>query len=278
MGVIKGATIHINYRSFGYKAVAHMLAFVDPSQAEQAVAYLQKMPEVYSVYGHGPRGNLDITISFKSLRELDRIKDSIRNHFSVSEIKTAIWTDVKEMHWNMSITPDAVKAHKIHSQVLTSKAETLRKVNIDETDRKIADMLAEDGRRPIESIAKEAQISVDTARRRYEKLKKNGVLKVTIQFDPTQIGYAALGVFFAVTSNATLSSLIDRISEIPDVISIMKTTGDYDLQIYALIKDIEQLLSIQAALARIQGLSKIDSEILPTLKIWPTPRQYISTF
>ena len=29
MGIITGATIHINYKSFGYKAVAHILINVD---------------------------------------------------------------------------------------------------------------------------------------------------------------------------------------------------------------------------------------------------------
>ena len=46
-GIITGATIHINYKSFGYKAVAHILINVDSQQADQLIEYLQKMPEVY---------------------------------------------------------------------------------------------------------------------------------------------------------------------------------------------------------------------------------------
>ena len=45
--IIRGATTHINYRLFGFKAVAHVIIRIDPSQVTQFSAYLQKMPEVY---------------------------------------------------------------------------------------------------------------------------------------------------------------------------------------------------------------------------------------
>ena len=281
MGIILGATIHINYKSFGYKAVAHMLVNVDSNQAEQLTEFLRKMPEIYFVYNRGPKGSLDVTITIKTLRELDRIKDAIKNQFSVTEMKTAIWTDVKEMHWNLTVGASSIPQTKqaVSKQIDTSASEVAqKKVSVDEKDRKIADMLAENGRVAMETIAKETGISLDTAKRRYEKLKKNGVLKVTIQFDPTKIGYHAMGVFFVTTSDVNSASIIDAICEVPDVISIMKTIGDYDLQIYAFIRDLEELLAIQEKLGRIKGLSKIDSEILQISNKWPSPRQYISTF
>jgi hypothetical protein len=60
----------------------------------------------------------------------------------------------------------------------------------------------------------------------------------------------------------------------------MKTAGDYDLQIYAMIQDLGQLLSIQEELGKIPGIMRMDTEILPLDKWekWPSPRQYISTF
>jgi DNA-binding Lrp family transcriptional regulator len=273
MGVIKGATIHVNYKNFGYKAVAHLLVNVESNQSEQLEDYLRKTPDIYFFYSHGPKGNIDITVTIKSLRELDEVKDSIKRHFSVSEIKTVIWTDIKEMHNNMTIGRHIKEAPSSQHRNISPK-----RAIVDEIDQKIADILAENGRVPIETIARELKISPDTAKRRYEKLKKNGTLKVTIQFDPTKIGYHALGIFFAVTSNGTSSAIIDTISKIPDVISIMKTTGNYELQIYAVIKNIDQLLSIQDTLGKISGISKIDTEILSIPNKWPSPRQCISTF
>lgn len=282
-GIITGATIHINYKSFGYKAVAHILINVDSQQAEQLIERLQKMPEVYSVYNRGVKGNIDVVATLKTLEQLNEIKDVIKRNFSILEMKTAIWTDVKEMNENLSIIPcnrnNVEKA--INYQTKTEKEINPHAIVIDQTDQKIADKLSENGRISMEMLGREIGTSVDIVKRRYGRLRKNGVLKVTIQVNPIKIGYQALCIFFIVTSNENLLSIINKISRVPDIISIMKITGDYDLQIYAMVQDIGQLLSIQEELGNISGITKIDTEILrlgETLYKWPTPRQYISTF
>ena len=243
IGIITGATIHINYKSFGYKAVAHILINVDSQQADQLIEYLQKMPEVFSFYIRGVKGNIDVVVILKTLEQLNEIKDTIKRHFSVLEMRTAIWTDVKEMNDNLSITPDNSKNVRgaINYQMKPQKKSNPQTMIIDQIDQKIADKLSENGRMSMETLGREIGISADTAKRRYEKLKKNGVLKVTIQINPIKIGYKALCVFFTVTSNEKSFPIIEKISKIPDIISIMKTTGDYDLQIWAMVKDLESI-------------------------------------
>jgi DNA-binding Lrp family transcriptional regulator len=281
MGIITGATIHINYKSFGYKAVAHILLNVDSTQEAELIEYLQKMPEVYSFYSREVKGNLDVIIILKTLKQLNDIKDAIKRHFSILEMRTAIWTDVKEMNHNLAITSANKKKEEatINCQVNAQRTNPQTKV-IDEIDKKIADKLSENGRLSMETLGREIGLSSAAAKRRYEKLKKNGVLKVTIQVNPNKMGYQALCVFFTVTSHENLFLIVEKIGRIPDIISIMKTTGDYDLQIWAMVKDLGQLLSVQKELGKIQGITKIDAEILPVdnWEKWPSPRQYISTF
>jgi Lrp/AsnC family leucine-responsive transcriptional regulator len=280
-GVITGATIHINYKSFGYKAVAYTLISAESQQAEQITEYLTKMPEIYACYNRGIKGDLDAIVILKTLEQLNDFKDSIKRNFSIFEIKTAIWTDVKEMNQNLAIINNNSKNQEqtVNCQINIPRQSNHRMI-IDEIDQKIADKLSENGRASMETISKEIGIPCDNAKRRYEKLKKNGILKVTIQVNPNKIGYQALAIFFTVISNANSSEIIEKISKIPDIISIMKTAGDYDLQIYAMIKDIRRFLSIQEELGKIQGITKMDSEILGLYdwEKWPSPRQYISTF
>jgi DNA-binding Lrp family transcriptional regulator len=278
-GIIVGATIHINYKSFGYKAVAHILINVDSQQENQLIEYLQKMPGVYSFYSRGIKGNIDVVATLKTLEQLNEIKDAIKSHFSVFEMRTAIWTDVKEMNENLSIIPENRKnvGETINYQTKTQKKSNPQTIHIDQIDQKITDKLAENGRVSMETLGREIGISSDTAKRRYEKLKKNGVLKVTTQINPLKIGYQALCLFFTITSHENSFLIIEKIRKIPDIISIMKTTGDYDLQIWAMIQDIDQLLSIQDELGKIQGILKMDIEIVRVRDKWPSPRQYIST-
>ena len=145
MGIITGATTHVNYKLLGYKAVAHMLINVDFLQSDQLIKYLQKMQNVYSVYSRGVKGSIDAIMILKTLEQLNEVKDCIKSNFSVLEMKTAIWTDVKEMNYNLAITGDNRKRNEVS---ISHKVKTIEKTNphIDQIDLKIADLLAENGR------------------------------------------------------------------------------------------------------------------------------------
>lgn len=283
IGIIKGATIHINYRGFGYKAVANLLINIDPAQADQLMEYIRKMQDIYALYSYGPKGNIRVVATLKTLQQLDQVKDAIKRNFSILNMKTVIWTDVKEMNENLSIVQQkaTAKVGMTPADLKSQKTKpTLReKTEIDETNLKIAEILSKDGLAPFSKIAKETGISNTQVKKRYQGLKRNGLLKVTTQIDPTKIGYRAMAVFYITfTMHDDSFSTIEKISRIPDVISIMKTSGDFDLQVYVLIRDIDQLLSIQDAFADMAGIAKTELDLTKILKKWPTPRQYISTF
>ncbi len=280
MGVITGATIHINYKAFGYKAVAHILINVEPEQSDQLVEYLHKMPEVYGFYNRGAKGNWDITVILKTLDDLNKIKDALKRNFSILDMKTAIWTDVKESNYNLALGYKSESSPVINYESLAIGKKHDQTV-IDEIDQKIADNLAINGRVSMDLLAKGIGVSPETVKRRFRRLISKGILKVTIQIDPVILGYKAMCIFFTVTSHEKSYSIVDNICKIPNVISVMKTAGDYDLQIYAFVQDINQLLDIEEQIGKIQGITKIDSEILRIyegLKKWPSPRQYMSTF
>jgi DNA-binding Lrp family transcriptional regulator len=284
MGIITGATTHINYRILDYKAVAYIIISVNRQHADQLIEYLQKMPEVYSIYNRNIKGNLDVVTILKTLEQLNSIKDQIKSCFQVSEMKTVIWTDVKEMNNNLAAISDnrknsaALISKKVEDK---SKLETESVLIIDDIDQKIIEVLSANGRIPISTLANKIGISTGAAKNRYEKLKNNGVLKVTIQINPNKIGYRALCIFFVVISHENPHMIVEKIMKIPDIISIMKTTGDYDLQIWAMVQDIDELLFIQEELGKIQGITKIEIEMSrfnKNIEKWPTPKQYISTF
>lgn len=281
--IITGATTHINYKLFGNKAVAHILIIVDPQQADQLTEYLKKKPEVYSAYCRGIKGNIDVIAILTKLDKLNEIKDLIKRNATVLEMKTVIWTDVKEMNQNLAIT-DSIRKSSLKATNNVSNTEIREKSPhfvIDKIDQKIADKLAEDGRISMEALGREVGISADLARKKYEKMKDTGILKITIQINLKKIGYNAMCIFFTIISGENSLSIIQQISKIPDIISIMKTTGDYDLQIYSMVQNIDQLLFIQEQISKIQGIRKIDLELWrlsEQLTKWPSPRQYISTF
>ena len=62
------------------------------------------------------------------------------------------------------------------------------------------------------------------------------------------------------------------------MIIITKTSGDYDLQVTAMIRDISESFAIQDQIARICGVTKMEVSARRIPDRWPTPQQYISTF
>jgi hypothetical protein len=68
------------------------------------------MPWVYSFYSRGIKGNIDVIAILTTLDQLNRIKDLLKRNFRVLEIKTGIWTDVKEMNQNLAITENIRKS------------------------------------------------------------------------------------------------------------------------------------------------------------------------
>ena len=283
IGVIKGATIHINYRGFGYKAVANLLINVDPSQADQLLEFVRKMPDIYAVYSYCPRGNIRVITTLRTLQQLDEVKDAIKSHFSILSMRSVIWTDVKEMHENLVLskqtesTTETQTNHRVENKKMARLPS--KEIQIDETDSKITEALSQDGLIPLDKIAEQIGTSISTIKKRFDRLKENRLLKVTIQIDPMTLGYRAIAIFYVTYALREDSfSTIERIRQIPDVISIMKTSGDYDLQVYAMIRDIDQLLSIQDEFAKITGVANVDMDITRMLDKWPTPKQYMSTF
>jgi Lrp/AsnC family transcriptional regulator for asnA, asnC and gidA len=238
------------------------------------------LPEIYSVYNYGPKGNIRVIATIKTPQHLEEIKDQIKQQFSVLSLKTTIWTDVKEMHSNLSLEPnESNTATKESENTMQKISKDAQEVRIDEIDLKIADKLSNNGCASYRKIGQEIGLSTETVKKRYEKLKNNGILKVTTQLDFTKIGYQALSIFFiTITTQEKSLPIIEKISKIPDVISIMKTLGDYDLQVYILIRDIDQLIKVHEEIGNIQGITKIDIETIKMPSKWPSPRQYLSTF
>ena len=71
---------------------------------------------------------------------------------------------------------------------------------------------------PFSKIAKEMGLSTNTIVRRYEKLVKNNVVKVSIQINPLEIGFQAiLESNLALSNQSEINEIADRLTQIPGV-------------------------------------------------------------
>lgn len=280
-GIINGATIQVNFGHLGYETLATILITVEAQQMEQLMESIKKITQVrahrqyFSVY------NVRAFATLRNLNELDLVKHVIKWKSSTIGLKNYIWTGVRNIPENLNLT-DTLKGTTESNQGNSSLANLIPidGIAIDQLDNQIIEKLTLDGRVSFTKIAKEIGLSTDTVVKRYHRLRKNGAIKVSIQINPNKIGYKSIldfNISFS-TPGSLSDTVIESLAKIPDIIIITKTSGDYDLQVTAMIKGISEAFAIQDQISRICGITKIEVSARKTPDKWPTPQQYISTF
>jgi len=276
-GIIVGATTQVDFSKLGYYAIAELYARNKGYKKEQIEEIIRKIPDTILVY---LSRNIVILRLLREMAELESLKNIIRQNFSFGDLKTSIWTgSVKTMPDNLSFGLPS----KLTSEVGQTKTEQIafetRKIEeIDEKDRAIINKLTENGRSSFRKIAEEIGVTTDTVARRYRELKRNGILNVAIQISPEKIGYnATLECRVELISQNSISSTIEALSKVPDVVGITGTSGDYDLHIWILIRDFKHLFAMQEKIASIPYFGRMDLDINEVfLKVFPTPGQQIT--
>ncbi len=278
-GIIKGATIQWNFGHFGFDALVTLLISVEAQQIEQAMGLIEKITEVRAYRQYNSVYNVRAVTTLRDLNELDHVKQVIKRKLPTIGLKTYVWAGVRNTPENLNLVQSAqnISDSQEYEKVVNYSTD---KVTIDELDRQIVEKLTLNGRSSFTKVAKELSVSTDTIIKRYYRLIKNNAIKVSIQINPNLMGYAAMldfNIAFT-TSNGLTDTVVESLAKIPDIIIITKTSGDFDLQVTAMIKDISQSFTVQDQISRICGITKIEASARKIPDKWPTPQQYISTF
>lgn len=279
-GIIVGATIQLNYAALGYNVSASFFVDVPLSERRHVVEQLRKIPGIYDTYRWGSHSRLWAVTDLMRAEQIERVKHLIKKLPSVLHIEVEIWTGVKNMPENLSILNfDKISSDTEKKDTKTKKGIKETAVKIDETDRQIIEKLAVNGRAPFSNIGRELGISTSTAIRRYNNLKRNGIVRTLIQINPAKIGYPVSACFrLTIGSQGDLDSVAEKIAKIPDVTGILKTTGAYDLTIFTEIKDVQHLVALETEIANIQGVREIETASINQFSMLPYQREHISTF
>jgi Lrp/AsnC family transcriptional regulator for asnA, asnC and gidA len=277
-GIIKGATTQIDFQDFGFVALATLLISVETQKIEETMEYIEKITEIHAYRQYNSIYNIRVFATLRDLNELDHIKQIIRLKLPTINLKTYIWTGVRNIPENLNlwITNNNINESGKNYSVA---AKSDNKITIDDVDMQILQKLTFDGRMAFTEIGKEIGVSTNTVLKRYRKLVENGSIKVSIQIDPKKIGYTSIMDFnIAFTTHVGSSDdIVESFAKIPDIIIITKNSGDYDLQLTAMVRDMDGSFLIQDQIARINGVKQIESSSRKIPDKWPTPQQYITT-
>lgn len=129
---------------------------------------------------------------------------------------------------------------------------------LDQLDKKILCLIAEDARIPFLEVARECKVSGAAIHQRIQKLTNLGVLKGS-QFiiDPEKIGFetcAYLGLNLKNPEN--FDEVVESLKKIPEIVECHYTTGEYDLFIKVYAHNNHHLLTIIHDKLQVLGLSR----------------------
>ena len=134
---------------------------------------------------------------------------------------------------------------------------------LDDLDKKILSLIAEDARKPFLEVARECNVSGAAIHQRIQKLANAGVIKGSeFVLDSEKIGFntcAYMGIFLKDPEQFTL--VTDELKKIPEVVECHYTTGKYDLFIKIYAKNNHHLLSIIHNKLQPLGLSRTETLI-----------------
>jgi len=279
-GIIVGATIQLNYEALGYNVSASFIIDVPANQQQQAIEQLRKIPGIYDAYRWGSHSRLWAVSDLMKADQIEHVKQLIKKLPSVLRLEVEIWTGVRRLPENLSVlTNEKTRSGIEKKETNTEKRVQETALKIDETDRQIIEKLAVNGRTPFSNIGRELGISTSTVIRRYNSLKRNGIIRTRIQINPAKIGYPIEASFrLTIDSQRDLNSIAEKIAKVPDIVGILKTTGAHDLTIFAEIRNLEHLVALETEIANIQGVREMEAAVLNQFPILPYPREHTSSF
>jgi len=115
-------------------------------------------------------------------------------------------------------------------------------MELDDTDRRILEILQTDARTPFSEIARQIDMSSATVHDRVNRMKDEGVITgYHASVDPKQLGYGISAMVGLRVKQGREQDTLDRLSTIDGVQEVHLTTGEWDVMARVYAEDADAL-------------------------------------
>src|ERR671926_372485 len=131
--------------------------------------------------------------------------------------------------------------------------------NLDETSKKLIELLQADGRRSYAALGKAVGLSEAAVRQRVQRLLESGVMQIVAVTDPLQLGFARQAMI-GIHAEGDLEPLATELTQMPEVDYVIVTAGSFDLMIEVVCESDDHLLDLLSKRVRaIPGVRSTES-------------------
>ena len=255
-GIIKIVAVP-NPVVFGYKAWAKIGIKVKPSSLFQVAQELTGYHSIYFVAYSLGRFDIIIAVRFESMDRLTYFVNSeLPNVKGILSTETMIFMSPRK-YYNFSWPGPALRENNRseHDASITYDA-----YQIDETDRKIINCLAEDGLTPMKVLKSRLGLGENTIRKRIKTMLEHRAFNIEVVPNPEVSEYETWATMGVNTSGQFVHKVIDAIIENPAVYLASDSIGRLNIVIAVRFHNINLLNAfVHTELASIKGVSSIET-------------------
>ncbi|WP_150238987.1 Lrp/AsnC family transcriptional regulator [Nocardiopsis quinghaiensis] len=139
-----------------------------------------------------------------------------------------------------------------------SPTRRINGVVLDDTAKRIIEVLQEDGRRSYAAIGKAVGLSEAAVRQRVQRLLEAGAVQVVGVTDPMMLGFNRQAMI-GVRTTGDLNAAADAVAEVEGVEYVVITAGSFDLMVEVVAEDDPKLLDILANIRAIDTVSTTET-------------------
>ncbi|WP_017379019.1 Lrp/AsnC family transcriptional regulator [Paenisporosarcina sp. TG-14] len=137
-------------------------------------------------------------------------------------------------------------------------------MRLDDTDKRILELLIANGRISYVDIGKELNLSRVAVRERVNQLQEAGVIEhFTVVINSEKVGKSVSGFFEVDCEPSSLVEVAEKLADNPSVASCYQMTGPSTLHMHVLVDDFLNLEKfINEELYALDGITRVESHIL----------------
>jgi Lrp/AsnC family transcriptional regulator for asnA, asnC and gidA len=133
-------------------------------------------------------------------------------------------------------------------------------------DRQIMQILNQDARTPSSEIARQVGVPERTVHNRIHRLQEGGYMHAIAVVNPKAFGYTLAVDIFCEIELGHMAQAAEALIDMPEISYIAISTGDQDLSIQALFKDIEEMQDfITHKLHQVPGMRRTRTVLIPRI-------------
>ena len=137
-------------------------------------------------------------------------------------------------------------------------------MKIDKIDKKILDILQQDGRSSASNIANEIDISIPTVTDRIKKLKDSGIIKgIHAVLDPKPLGLDVAAIITLISESSLHYKEVTKAAEkTPEVLQCLATTGKGSHMLFVVTHNSSTLEELLRKIQSWSGVIRTETQII----------------